>query len=145
MLSWTPSHGRAKIGRPARTYIQQLCANTGCSPENLPETIDDREGWRERVRDIHADGTPWRWWPFSWNKTSTKNDVCKHIFLIFAPMNKFSHFSRAICSNIIKRIRFKYCWLKRNNLKPIKSQKKCFGQTQNILLLLSNNFSRFYF
>ena len=41
--------------RPDRTYIQQLCAGTGCSPEDLPEAMDDREGWRERVRDIRAD------------------------------------------------------------------------------------------
>ena len=61
VLLWTPSHGRAKAGRPARTYIQQLCADTGCSPENLPEAVDDREGWWERVRDIRADGTTW-WW-----------------------------------------------------------------------------------
>ena len=26
-----------------------------CSPEDLPETMDDREGWRDRVRDIRAD------------------------------------------------------------------------------------------
>ena len=25
----TPSHGRAKAGRPARTYIQQLCVDRG--------------------------------------------------------------------------------------------------------------------
>ena len=25
VLLWTPTHGRAKAGRPARTYIQQLC------------------------------------------------------------------------------------------------------------------------
>ena len=31
-LLWTPSHGRAKVGRPARTSIQQLCVDTGCSP-----------------------------------------------------------------------------------------------------------------
>ena len=31
ILLWTPSHGRAKAGRLARTYIQQLCADTGCS------------------------------------------------------------------------------------------------------------------
>ena len=37
VLLWTPSHGRAKIGRPARTYIQQLCADTGCSLEDLLE------------------------------------------------------------------------------------------------------------
>ena len=55
VLLWTPSHGRAKAGRPVRTYIQQLCADTGYSPEDLPEAMDDREVWRERVRDIHAD------------------------------------------------------------------------------------------
>ena len=27
----------AKAGQPARTYIQQLCANTGYSPEDLLE------------------------------------------------------------------------------------------------------------
>ena len=61
VLLWTPSYGRAKAGRPARTYIQQLCMDIGCSPEYLPEAINDREGWRERVRDIRADGTTW-WW-----------------------------------------------------------------------------------
>ena len=59
VLLWTPSHWGAKAGRPARTYIQQLCADTGCSPEDLPEAMDDREGWQERVRDIRADGTTW--------------------------------------------------------------------------------------
>ena len=29
VLLWTPSHGRAKAGRPARTYIQQLCEDRG--------------------------------------------------------------------------------------------------------------------
>ena len=37
VLLWTPTHGRAKAGRPARTYIQQLCEDTGCCPEDLPE------------------------------------------------------------------------------------------------------------
>ena len=36
VLLWTPAHGRAKAGRPARTYIQQLCEDTGCCPEDLP-------------------------------------------------------------------------------------------------------------
>ena len=54
---WTLTYERAKAGRPARTYIQQLCEDTGCSPEELPEAINDREKWRERVRDICAGGT----------------------------------------------------------------------------------------
>ena len=61
ILLWTPSHGWAKTRQPARTYIQQLCVNIGCSPEDPPEAMDDREGWRERVRDIRADGMTW-WW-----------------------------------------------------------------------------------
>ena len=56
VLLWTPVYGQAKTGRPARTYIQQLCEDTGCSPENLPEAMNDREKWRERVRDIRASG-----------------------------------------------------------------------------------------
>ena len=43
VLLWTPTYGRAKAGRPARTYIQQLCEDTGCGPEDLPEAMNDRE------------------------------------------------------------------------------------------------------
>ena len=57
VLLWTPTYGWAKAGRPARTYIQQLCEDMGCSPEDLPEAMNDREKWRERIRDIHASGT----------------------------------------------------------------------------------------
>ena len=46
---WTPTYGCAKAGRPARTYIQQLCEDTGCNSEDLPEAMNDREKWRERV------------------------------------------------------------------------------------------------
>ena len=49
-------------GRPARTYIQQLCEDTGCNPEDLPEAMNDREKWRETVRDIRAGGATWWWW-----------------------------------------------------------------------------------
>ena len=54
ILLWTPTHGRVEAGRPARTYIQQLCEDTGCCPEDLPRAMNDREEWRERVRDIRA-------------------------------------------------------------------------------------------
>ena len=60
ILLWTPAYGQSKAGRPARTYIQQLCDDTGCNPEDLPESMNDRETrlpiihrlWQERVRDI---------------------------------------------------------------------------------------------
>ena len=61
VLQWTPTYGRAKAGRPPRTYIQQLCKDTRCSPEDLPEVMNDREKWRERVKDIRVCGTTW-WW-----------------------------------------------------------------------------------
>ena len=64
VLLWIPTHGRAKAGRPARTYIQQLCEDTGCCPEDLPRAMNDREEWRERVRDIRAASTIWWWWWF---------------------------------------------------------------------------------
>ena len=62
VLLWILTHGRAKAGRPARTYIQQLCEDTGCCPEDLPRAMNDREEWRERVRDIRAASTIWWWW-----------------------------------------------------------------------------------
>ena len=62
VLLWIPTHGHAKAGRPARTYIQQLCEDTECYPEDLPRAMNDREEWRERVRDIRATSTTWWWW-----------------------------------------------------------------------------------
>ena len=59
VLLWIPTHGRAKAGRPARTYIQQLCEDTGCCPEDLPRAMNDREEWQERVRDIRATSAIW--------------------------------------------------------------------------------------
>ena len=42
ILLWTPS-----FGRPARIYIQQLCADTGCSLEDLPGAMDNRQVVKE--------------------------------------------------------------------------------------------------
>ena len=57
VLLRTPRYGQAKAGRPARTYTQQLCEDTGCNPEDLPEAMNNRERWRERVSNIRAGGT----------------------------------------------------------------------------------------
>ena len=72
VLLWTPAYGQAKAGRPARTYIQQLCEDTGCSSEDLPEAMNNREKWRERVRNIRAIGTTWWWW---WYYTTSVTDT----------------------------------------------------------------------
>ena len=91
VLLWTPTYGRAKAGRPARTYIQQLCEDTGCNPEDLPEAMNDREKWRERVRDIRAGGTTWWWWWYiyiyayiyihTYTHIYTNIHICTYIFI----------------------------------------------------------------
>ena len=59
LVSDVLQYSQSKPGRPARTYIQQLCDDTGCNPEDQPEGMNDRETWR--VRDIRAGRTTW-WW-----------------------------------------------------------------------------------
>ena len=57
VFPWTPSHRRAKTGRPARSYLQQPCTDTRCSLEDLPGAMDDRDKWRVRAREIRASST----------------------------------------------------------------------------------------
>ena len=62
ILLWTPSHGQAKVGQPARTDIQQFCADTRWSLEDLLGAMDDKDGWWERIREIRASSMTWWWW-----------------------------------------------------------------------------------
>ena len=75
VLLWIPTHGRAKAGRPARTYIMQRCEDTGCCPEDLPRAMNDREEWRERVRDIRATSAIWWWWIFTEHTVSVFSQI----------------------------------------------------------------------
>ena len=59
---WTPSHRRARVGWPVRTYLLQLCIDTGCSMEDLLRMMKDRDKWREKVREICVSGMWWWWW-----------------------------------------------------------------------------------
>ena len=77
ILLWTPLHGRAKVGHPAWTYIQQLCADTGYSLEDFPEAMDDRDGWWERIREICAGCTTWSWWCFMYCDTKSTREWMK--------------------------------------------------------------------
>ena len=69
VLQWTSSQGRAKAGRSAGTYIQQLCPDSRCCPNDLPKAMDDRKEWRERLRNIRADNVTWWWWWWWWLKS----------------------------------------------------------------------------
>ena len=53
----SPSHGHASVGQPTRTYLLKFCMDTGCSLLDLPEAMDDRDEWQERVREICTSST----------------------------------------------------------------------------------------
>ena len=91
VLLWIPTHGRAKAGRPAQTYIQQLCEDTGCCPEDLPRAINDREEWRERVRDIRATSAIWWWWWFYSTLLIHLHTVKWFKVLLFITNNSIKH------------------------------------------------------
>ena len=66
VLLWTLSNGRASIGRPVRTYLQQLCTDTGYKPEK----------------------NCWKWWMVGTNGervtgksilTTQHDDICIYI------------------------------------------------------------------
>ena len=78
ILWWIPSPECASVGQSTWTYLQQLCMDTGCSLENLSEVMDDRDKWRERVRDIHAHSMTWWWW---WWWLYTSLFACVFIFM----------------------------------------------------------------
>ena len=55
MYSYGPSH-MAELKQDDQlepTY----CSSTGCSPEDQPEAMNNKEEWREKVRDIRTGGT----------------------------------------------------------------------------------------
>ena len=94
VLLWTPTYSRANVGGPARTHIQQLCEDTGCSLEDLPEAMNDREKWRERVRDIRASGTT-RWWWYA-------HLYLFFVYILFVPVISTSiHIYQLFCSGRI--------------------------------------------
>ena len=48
VLQWTQTHECASVGQPARTYLHQLYVDTGCSLEDLPGAMDDKDKWRKK-------------------------------------------------------------------------------------------------
>ena len=58
-LLCTSMHWYTSVGRPAKTYINQFYANTGCHLEELPIMLANQDWWRDRVEGIHAVNMPW--------------------------------------------------------------------------------------
>ena len=111
VLLWTPTHGRAKAGRPARTYIQQLCEGMLSL-----RAMNDREEWRERVRDIRATSARWWWWwymvdPFSYIYMCVC--VCVRVFVCaracvwntwkYLPVCKQMNFNDSVKNNVTNK------------------------------------------
>ena len=54
LILWTHKHGKAKVGRPSKTYTKQLTEDASCQPEDLSRAMEDREQWRGRVNMVMA-------------------------------------------------------------------------------------------
>ena len=54
LILWTPKHGKAKVGRPSKTYTKQLTEDDDCQLEDLPRAMEDRQYWRGRVNMVRA-------------------------------------------------------------------------------------------
>ena len=54
LLQWTPTHGHASVGWPARTYINSM--------QTLLGVMDNKDEWREGVREICAVTMTWWYW-----------------------------------------------------------------------------------
>ena len=110
VLLWTPSHGRAKAERPARTCIQQLCADTECSYEDLPEAMDNRELWWERGRNILADSVTWWWWwwwsPLCCLLWATYTSELDKMHPFGPSIRSINYHSRFICENNLRKSHF---------------------------------------
>ena len=126
VLLWIPTHGRAKAGRPARTYIQQLCEDTGCCPEDLPRAMNDREEWRERVRDIRTASTIWWWWWYIYIY------ICIYIYAFVS-----------VCVCVCVCVCSWVCWfLLRGESKLKKLLLKLMCISESLLSILTNSCSR---
>ena len=55
LLTWQPTHGKSNVGRPHKTYPQQLVEDVGCHNINELKTLMlDRDEWRERTRLVRV-------------------------------------------------------------------------------------------
>ena len=51
-ILWEPRHGNRPRGRPRKTFLDQLEADTGLHRDLLPEEMKNREEWRKRTKFI---------------------------------------------------------------------------------------------
>ena len=56
-LLWQPTHGHTAVGRPAKTFVDQLQEDAGLEKEDLATAMMDRDLWRKRVTEVRARST----------------------------------------------------------------------------------------
>ena len=55
VITWQPRRGRSNVGRPHKTYHQQLIEDAGCQTTQELETLmADRDIWREKIRLVRV-------------------------------------------------------------------------------------------
>lgn len=50
VLMWKPQHGKRRVGRPAKTYLDLIEEDTGLKGEDLEAVMADRDVWRIVIR-----------------------------------------------------------------------------------------------
>ena len=81
VLLWTPVHRHTRVSRPAKTYIDQLWEDTGCSLEDLPRAMNDKDVYiyiyiyRERERERESKGIVLSVWLDNYDYDDDDDDI----------------------------------------------------------------------
>ena len=54
VLLWTHTHGHTSVGQSSKTFIYQLCTESGFHLVNLPRATTNGDRRSERVKRLHA-------------------------------------------------------------------------------------------
>ena len=79
VLWWNPTHRHTSVGRSAKPYINQHCADTAYRLEDLPRAIADKTEWWARVNRICAIDIRWLWW-WWWSKKISQWNLMKRVW-----------------------------------------------------------------
>ena len=58
LILWEPRHGKARRGRPRKTYINQLLEDTQLQRDNIEAAMEDQEEWQSISGMIRASRPP---------------------------------------------------------------------------------------
>ena len=96
-------HMDTSMGQPAKTYIHQLCTDTGWP------LMTDREGWQNRVKRICALSMPW-WWRSILSNDFAQMYGFKYSFLILIIYTQLYGLKQLFLFNNKQLYGFKYSY-----------------------------------